>query len=217
MSNQVLRITLDDDDPLISGKELGQIVVNADAGTVDYVDTDGNPEHIAVFDASGSSTIYMEKAVYDKNVANNGVVDDSERLGGILSNQYATKAWVIGNATGDMTKADYATNGAPGMVDNSLRLNNQPASYYASTTWVQANFGDMRKTTYDTNDSGIVDNSERLGGQIPSYYLNYSNFINQPNLLDWADCNEGIKLAGDIITWDGSDWINTSTLDLGTF
>lgn len=38
------------------------------------------------------------------------------------------------------------------------------------TLAIGAGTGDMRKSDYDTNNSGVVDNAERLGGQLPAYY-----------------------------------------------
>jgi hypothetical protein len=174
MSNQVLRVTLDDSDPLIADKVLGQIFINADTGSVDYIDSDGIGEHIAIFDPSCTTTLYMEKSVYDGN--GNDVVDNSEALGGIPANQWATQAWVLANATGN-----------------------------------------MEKSVYDTNDNGVVDDSERLGNQLPAYYLDYANFTNKPNLLDWADCSPTPLTSGDVIEYNGAAWVNKSVLDLGTF
>lgn len=38
-----------------------------------------------------------------------------------------------------------------------------------------SNAGDMKKVTYDVNNTGIVDNSERLGGQLPAFYTSRTN------------------------------------------
>jgi len=216
MSNQVLRITLDNDDPLINSKEVGQIVISADRSTVDFVGSDGEPEHIAVFDPSSSSNIYMEKADYDTNTSGALSVDNADNLGSIPANQYATKTWVTTNAVGDMTKGVYDTNNN-GVVDNSERLGGQLPAYYASVSYVQTNFGDMRKSVYDTNDNGVIDNSEKLNNELPSYYLDYTNFTNKPNLLDWNDCNPFPLQIGDVITYSASGWKNTQVIDQGNF
>jgi len=176
MSNQVLRVTLDDNDPLIQSKVLGQIFINSDAGAVDYIDADGIGEHIIMFDPSATTNIYMEKAVYDIN--NNGIADDCDNLGGVPANQYATQVWVTANATGDMTKS-----------------------------------------VYDTNNNGIVDDSDRLGGQLPAYYasLAYVNSLAVPKYSELNDADFTAQLAGDVIMFNGTDWINTNLIDQGTF
>lgn len=296
MSNQVLRITLDNSDPLINSKELGQIIVNTDDGTVDYVDSDGTAEHISVFDPSSATNIYMEKSVYDVNPP--GLypsVDNADSLGGISSTLYATKSWVQSNVTGDMSASTYDINNN-GIVDNSEKLGGQLPSYYASVAWVQSlATGDMKKSTYDTNNDGVVNDSSKLNGQFPAYYLDYANFVGTPpatnsikdigdvfttmapgdgevltwdalharwdsstvtsdfinltdtpssyageggkilsvnasgtglefivnsgsgNLLEADDCNEGVKQLGDVIQWNGTDWVNTQFIDQGTF
>ncbi len=213
MSNKVLRVTLDDDDPLIDDKELGVIVVNADAGTIDWIDTDGNPEHIAVFDATSASGLYMEKTTYDIN--NDNVVDNSEKLGGVNAGLYATQAWVLANTSG-MSKLIYDAND-DGIVDNSTRLGGQLPTYYASTAWVNANFGNMRKSTYDIANNGIVDDAEKLGNQSPAYYLNYVNLTNKPNIGDIGGMNISGEIPGDMLEYNGTHWVNKPVLDQGSF
>ncbi len=216
MSNKVLRITLDDNDPLIDDKELGVIIINSDEGTVDWVDLDGNPEHISVFDPTSSSPAYMEKTIYDTD--NNNVVDNCDNLGGISAANYATQAWVLANSGGGdtMLKTVYDTNN-DGIVDNSERLGGQLPSYYASMTWCVATFGDMNKSIYDTNDNGVVDDSEKLNNQDPSYYLDYNNLTNKPTFESLSDTTFTSLSAGDLVEYDGVKWINNRIIDQGTF
>jgi hypothetical protein len=155
MSNQVLRVTLEDNDPLIHSKVLGQIFIDGDSGKIDYIDSDGQSEHIVMFDSSCSTDTYMIKSVYDNN--NDGIVDNTTALGGIPANQWATQAWVLSTATGDMTKTVYDTNDS-GIVDNSERLGGQLPSYYASLAYVNSlpipKYSELDDAAFGTQTSG---------------------------------------------------------------
>lgn len=139
----------------------------------------------------GSGTGDMVKSVYDPN--NDGVVKDSDKLGGKLPayysdyNNLANKPTTTGgSSSGDMLKSAYDTTNN-GVVDNSEKLDGQPAAYYRNynnlidkpTTGFGS--GDMSKATYDNSGiSGVVDDSERLGGQPPAFYRDYNNLNNKP-------------------------------------
>lgn len=64
-------------------------------------------------------------------------------------------------------------------------------------------YGDMLKTTYDTNRNGIVDDAEKLGGQLPSYYAKKTDLDSKVNAVagmglssnDFTD-GEKEKLSG---------------------
>lgn len=213
MSNKVLRIVLDDDDALIADRELGQVIINSDTGTIDYIDVDGSPENVVMFNSTSSTPAYMETATYDTNI--NGIVDNSEKLGGIIASDYATKSWVTLNA-GNMQTSTYDVTGT-GVVDNAERLGNQLPSYYASVAYVNSIAGDMKKSVYDINNNGVVDDSEKLGGQTPGFYSNYLNLNNRPNLEDIEDCLFIPKSVGNLLIFNGTNWVNRSIIDMGSF
>lgn len=64
-------------------------------------------------------------------------------------------------------------------VNTTNKSNGQVLTYNTVTSqWSPATpivYGDMFKSTYDTNDNGVIDNSERLNNQLPTYYLSRSN------------------------------------------
>jgi len=213
MSNKVLRIILDDDDSLIADKELGQVIINSDTGTVDYIDYDGSAENVVMFNSTNTTTAYMETLVYDTNI--NGIVDDSEKLGGVLATDYATKTWVTLNG-GNMNTSVYDVTGT-GVVDDAEKLGNQLPSYYASKAYVDSIAGDMKKSVYDINNNGVVDNSELLNGKDGTFYSNYLNLSNRPKLENLEDSLFGAKNTGDLTVFNGTNWINTNILDLGIF
>lgn len=84
----------------------------------------------------------MLKSIYDKN--NSGVVDDAEKLNGVDASSYALKS----DLPEEQVQSDW------GQTDNEAKdyIKNKPS----------ITDGDMKKSVYDTDNSGSVDKAKKL-------------------------------------------------------
>ncbi|WJJ55291.1 hypothetical protein QB910_000047 [Dabrowskivirus KKP3916] len=122
------------------------------------------------------------------------IIDDSRIGQGITwSSYYINELIGVNNSTGEANAANIGTMSnlitpqTDNLVDaiNSVQKEIGSSLQYLTTPYKttlidainslqsqipQSGFGDMMKSTYDTNGNGVVDNSEKLGGQLPSYY-----------------------------------------------
>lgn len=85
--------------------------------------------------------------------------DEKLKLQGIESG--ANKTVINNTLTSTSTSEALAANQGKVLNDKITAL---------SQTIGDAGYGDMLKTTYDSNGNGVVDNAEKLGGNLPSYY-----------------------------------------------
>lgn len=138
MSLQVLKITLNNNNALLDDKILGYIYIDTDTSSVNYIDTDGNPEHIVLFDDGGTGGNTMLKSVYDAN--NDGIVDNTYLFNGQPAIYYATAAELL--SKGDMYKSIYDSNN-DGVINDSDRLGGQLPTYYADKAYVDALFASI--------------------------------------------------------------------------
>ena len=169
---------------VVSGGIVGQVLTKTTSADYDYDWT------------SPAGTGDMLKSIYD--TTNNGIVDNSEALGGYIPEYYATSANLnitsatVNSHTSDTTihytEASIDHGSISGLLDfdhpqyaTTATLDSQYLtsavidSRYATT----ATAGDMFKAIYDITDSGIVDNSERFGSELPEYYATTATLDSQ--------------------------------------
>lgn len=154
----------------------------------------------------------MKKADYDTN--DNGVVDNAERLGGKLPDEYASKAHQ--HLSADVTdfeesvrrvnyveEAYNARHNHPNKALLDSLTNSGDGSQYLGD---DGNYhpvpeggggGDMFMVVYDVNGDGIVDNSERLGGKLPSEFASATHSHTLSDITDFKVYVDGTTIAGD--------------------
>ena len=127
----------------------------------------------------------MTKDVYD--IGNNGIVDDSDKLGTQVPSYYASRADVAASTGTLQLNIDKqfivspSTGIMAGTLPNTVKITTGNVSAIGTasgTTFLRgdgswntpAGSGDMTKAVYDIGNNGIVDDSEKLGAQVPSYY-----------------------------------------------
>jgi len=130
--------------------------------------------------ASGGGAGDMLKSTYD--TANNGVVDNSEKLNNQAASYYLSRT----NHTGTQSAASITGLASVATVGTLDSLADVVASapttgqvlQWGGASWIPATVtgtGDMQKSVYDTTNNGVVDNSEKLNNQAASYYLDRTN------------------------------------------
>lgn len=199
----------------------------------DVEDIGGGAINITPF---GSSTCsgYLDLATYDSN--GNGIVDNSEKLGGQLPEYYAISGHTHPTSSG--TGHTIQDNG----VDMTTRTNLNFIGFSVEddsgndatkvTIIAGSGTGDMLASIYDTNSNNIVDNSEALNGHPDSYFSISGHTHVEADITDLGDyalSNHNHTLDSlsnvtitdvaedDVLKWNGAAWVNDQvTISGGT-
>ena len=160
----------------------------------------------------------MQKSVYDSD--DDGIVNDSERLGGKLPNEYATATHThlveqITNFTSGVLAIQEIQNAInkahehPNKALLDALTNSGDGSQYFGD---DGKFhplpspgggdggGDMTMDVYDSNRNGIVDDAERLGGKLPNEFAPSAHTHTSTQITDFNTAVENNPTVQNLVS-----------------